>query len=110
MHQISYVALARTERELALRAPSGRSASTVFGGRDHQLRQTLMALRAGESLSEHKNPGEESLHVLAGQVLLRSGETAWNGSVDDLMTIPDGLHSVDAREVGVILLTVVKRR
>ena len=110
MQKVSLAALARTELELAVRAPSGRSARTVFGGHEHQLRQTLMALRAGESLSEHENPGESTLHVLEGRVLLRSGETSWNGSRDDLMTIPEGLHSLDAIEDSVILLTVVKRR
>ncbi|NYJ19704.1 quercetin dioxygenase-like cupin family protein [Leifsonia psychrotolerans] len=104
------MALARTELELAVRAASGRSAKTVFGGHEHQLRQTLMALRAGERLSEHENPGEATVHVLEGRVLLRSGESSWNGSPGDLMTVPDGTHSLEAIEDSAILLTVFKKR
>lgn len=110
MQKVSLEALARTELALAVGAPSGRSARTVFGGHEHQLRQTLMALRAGEKLSEHENPGEATVHVLEGRVLLRSGATSWNGSPNDLMTVPDGLHSLEAVEDSVILLTVVKKR
>lgn len=109
MQKVSLTALARTELKLALHAPSGRSAKTVVGGHEHQLRQTLIALRAGESLSEHENPGEATLYVVRGRVLLRSGETSWNGSPADLLTIPKGLHVVDAVEDSVILLTVVKK-
>ena len=82
----------------------------MFGGHQHQLRQTLIALRAGEELSEHENPGEATLQVLQGRVLLKAGEVSWNGSAGDLMTVPDGLHSLDAVEDSVVLLTVVKIR
>jgi quercetin dioxygenase-like cupin family protein len=110
MQKVSLTALARTELELALRANSGRSAKTVFGGHEHQLRQTLIALRAGESLAEHDNPGEATLYVVRGRVLLRSGDSSWNGSPADLMTIPQGVHAVEAVEDSVILLTVVKKQ
>ncbi|WP_415860004.1 cupin domain-containing protein [Nesterenkonia jeotgali] len=104
------IALARHELEQAREASSGRSAKTVFGGHEHQLRQTLIALRAGEGLAEHENPGEATLQVLEGRVLLKSGEASWNGSPGDLLTIPDGLHSLDAVEDAVVLLTVVRQR
>jgi quercetin dioxygenase-like cupin family protein len=108
MQKVSLTALARHELRQALTASSGRSASTIFGGHEHRLRQTLIAMRAGQSLSEHENPGEATVQVLVGRVLLRAGEVSWNGSVADLLTIPDGLHSLDAVEDSVILLTVVK--
>ena len=110
MQKTSLIALARHELNEARGASSGRSAKTVFGGHEHQLRQTVMALRAGESMGEHENPGEATLQVLAGRVLLTSGDVSWNGSPGDLMTIPDGRHSLDAVEDSVILLTVVKTR
>ena len=110
MQKTSLIALARHELGQAREASSGRSAKTVFGGHERQLRQTVMALRAGEQLSEHRNPGEATVQVLDGRVLLRSGEVSWNGSVGDLMTVPDGLHSLEAVEDSVILLTVVKKR
>ena len=110
MQKTSLIALARHELAHAMEASSGRSSKTVFGGHEHQLRQTVIALRAGEKLSEHENPGEATLQVLHGRVLLRAGEVSWNGSVGDLLTVPDELHSLDAVEDSVILLTVVKIR
>lgn len=109
MQKTSLTALARHELVQALAAPSGRSARTMFGGHEHQLRQTLIALRAGEHLSEHANPGEATVQVISGRVLLRSGEVSWNGSAGDLLTVPDGMHSLDIVEDSVILLTVVKK-
>jgi len=110
MQKTSLIALARHELDQAREASSGRSAKTVFGGHEHQLRQTVIALRAGEELSEHENPGEATLQVLEGRVLLHAGEVFCNGSVGDLMTIPDAPHSLDAVEDCVVLLTVVKQR
>ncbi|MET4780913.1 cupin domain-containing protein [Glaciihabitans sp. UYNi722] len=108
MQKISLIALARHHLEQAERASSGRSAETVFGGHEHQLRQTLIALGTGQSLSEHQNPGEATVQVIVGRVLLRSGDVSWNGSPGDLLTIPPGLHSLDAVEDSAFLLTVVK--
>jgi quercetin dioxygenase-like cupin family protein len=107
MQKVSLIASGRHHLEHAERATSGRSAATVFGGHEHRLRQTLIALRAGQSLSEHENPGEATVQVLSGRVLLRSGATSWNGSPGDLLTVPPGLHAVDAIEDSVILLTTV---
>ncbi len=109
MQKTSLTALARHELAHALTASNGRSASTVFGGHEHQLRQTLIALRAGEGLSEHENPGEATIQVLVGRVLLRAGEVTWNGSPGDLMIVPDRTHSLDSVEDSVILLTVLKK-
>lgn len=76
MQKVSLVALARHELGQAREASSGRSAKTVFGGHEHQLRQTVVALRADESLSEHENPGEATVQVLNGRVLLKFGEVS----------------------------------
>lgn len=108
MQKVSLIALGRHHLEQAKRAGSGRSAETVFGGHEHHLRQTLIAMRSGESLTEHENPGEATLQVLVGRVTLRSGDVEWNGSAGDLLTIPDARHALDAVEDCVILLTVSK--
>lgn len=108
MQKKALPAVARHELAKARAASSGRSAATIFGGHEHRLRQTVIALRAGESMSEHPNPGEATVQVLQGRVLMRSGETSWNGSAGDLMIIPDGMHALDAVEDSVVLLTVVK--
>ncbi|MGV8970247.1 MAG: cupin domain-containing protein [Microbacteriaceae bacterium] len=109
MQKVSLIALGRSHLEQAKNASSGRSSETVFGGHEKHLRQTLIALCAGQSLAEHDSPGEATLQVLVGRVLLKSGEDNWNGSPGDLMTIPDARHSLDAVEDSVVVLTVVKR-
>ena len=108
MQKTALPALARQELAKALTASSGRSASTVYGGHEHRLRQTLIALRSGESLSDHANPGEATVQVLQGRVTLRFGEVSWNGSPGDLLIVPDGTHAMDAVEDSVVLLTVAK--
>lgn len=108
MQKSALPALARHELAKALNASSGRSASTVYGGHEHRLRQTVIALRAGESLSEHANPGEATVQVLQGRVTLRFEDVSWNGSPGDLLIVPDGKHALDAVEDSVVLLTVVK--
>ena len=109
MQKTSLIALARQELRHAREASSGRSAKTVFGGHEHQLRQTVIAMCAGEKLTEHENPGEATLQVLEGRVLLQAGDVSWNGSPGDLITIPEARHSLEAVEDCVILLTVVKK-
>jgi quercetin dioxygenase-like cupin family protein len=108
MQKSALPALAQHELAKALTASSGRSASTVYGGHEHSLRQTVIALRAGESLSEHANPGEATVQVLQGRVTLRFEDVSWNGSPGDLLIVPDGTHALDAVEDSVVLLTVVK--
>lgn len=108
MQKTSLTALAREELAHAVTLPSGRSARTVFGGHEHQLRQTVIALREGESQSEHESPGEATIHVLHGRILLSAGDDSWSGWVGDLLVIPDGRHALTAVEDCAFLLTVVK--
>lgn len=108
MKKISLTALMREQLESARRNPSGRSADTVFGGHEHVMRQTMVALCAGRVMNEHKNPGEATIHVLQGRVTLTSNGHAWNGSPGDLLIVPDALHAVEAAEDSIILLTVAK--
>ncbi|EON24794.1 hypothetical protein CF8_1172 [Nocardioides sp. CF8] len=109
MQKESLTALVRHHLVTASTASSGRSAHTIYGGHEHSLRQTLIALRAGSRLDEHENPGEATLQVLHGRVTLAAGENKWNGSPGDLMTIPDSRHSLDAVEDSAVLLTVAVR-
>ena len=109
MQKESLTALVRHHLATALAASSGRSAHTIYGGHEHVLRQTLIALRAGTSLDEHENPGEATVQVLHGRVTLVAGENRWNGSPGDLMFIPDSRHALDAVEDSVVLLTVAKQ-
>lgn len=110
MRTFSLTALAREHLERAASASSGRSSSTVYGGHDHVLRQTLIALAAGQRLDEHENPGEATVQVLQGRVVLASADASWEGSPGDLLIVPDARHSLEALEPSAVLLTVAKHR
>jgi quercetin dioxygenase-like cupin family protein len=87
---------------------AGRSAETVFGGHEQVLRQTVVALTGGTTLSEHENPGEATLQVLSGRVRVSAGDTSWEGRDGDLIVVPAERHDVHALDDAVVLLTVAK--
>jgi quercetin dioxygenase-like cupin family protein len=110
MDNISLTALAREQIEVARTASSGRSSRTVYGGQRHTLRQTLIALAAGQQLDEHENPGEATLYVVRGRVRLVAGETSWRGAEGHHMIVPDARHTLEAEEDSAVLLTTALRR
>lgn len=108
MTKTSLVATVRHELEHARSAPSGRSATSVYSGHERVLRQTVIALCAGRRLEEHENPGEATIFVLQGRVVLSAGEVSWSGRTGDFLIIPEARHAVEAVEDSAILLTVAK--
>ncbi|MFB9165602.1 MULTISPECIES: cupin domain-containing protein [Arthrobacter] len=108
MEKSSLTALARELLASAKTKSSGRSARTVYGGHERVLRQTMVALTAGSSLDEHDNPGEATVHVIAGKLVLRAGDVSWEGSPGDHLVVPLARHSVEALEDSAFLLTVAK--
>ena len=74
VEKTSLTALVRQHLALAAAASSGRSAHTVYGGHEHTLRQTMIALAAGRALDDHENPGEATLQVLHGRVRLTTAD------------------------------------
>ena len=108
MQKFSLDAIGREHLERAAASPAGRSAETVYGGHEHVLRQTVVALRAGIGMQEHDNPGEASVLVLHGRIRLISGADAWEGMTGDLIAVPPARHGLEALEDSVIVLTVAK--
>ncbi|MFU8849802.1 cupin domain-containing protein [Micromonospora sp. SL1-18] len=109
MSTSSLSALAEEQLGLARTAGSGRSARTVHGGAGTSLRQTLVALVAGQELAEHASPGDATLQVLRGRVRLVAQDRSWPGEAGDLLVIPDARHALHADEDSVVLLTVARR-
>ena len=108
MEKFSLDAIAREQARRAAAASAGRSAETVYGGHEHTLRQTVLALTAGTSLAEHETPGEATVQVLSGRIRLTAGDVAWEGRSGDLLVVPATRHAVHAVEDSAILLTVAK--
>lgn len=109
MNKESLTVLVREHLETASTASSGRSAHTIYGGHERSLRQTLIALRAGSNLDEHESPGEATLQVLHGRVVLVAGDSRLTCTLGDLMAIPDSRHALEAIEDSAVLLTVAVR-
>lgn len=108
MQKLSLDALAREHLQRAHDSSAGRSAETVFGGHEHTLRQTIIAMTAGTTLAEHENPGEATVHVISGRVRLGAGTNSWEGRNGDLILVPAARHDLHAIQDSVVLLTVAK--
>ncbi|MGB8649727.1 MAG: cupin domain-containing protein [Mycobacteriales bacterium] len=89
-------------------ATNGRASRTLVGGSHQVLRHTLLVLVAGQQLPEHASPGEATLQVLRGSVVVRAGDDELPGGAGTLLTLPDRPHSVAAVEDAVLLLSVAK--
>ncbi|HTM84596.1 MAG TPA: cupin domain-containing protein [Mycobacterium sp.] len=109
MNKFSLTAMSRDQLERARTEASGRRAATVYGGHDHTLRQTLIALTQGHALDDHHTLDDATLQVLTGRVRLTAGGDEWIGWVGDLLVIPDTVHAVEALEDSAFLLTVGKK-
>ena len=108
MQKFSLEATARELLERARGGSGGRAATTVIGGHEKVLRQTVIAMVDGATLAEHENSGEASVHVLAGRVRLTAGQHSWEGRRGDLLMVPAASHSLAALEDSAVLLTVAK--
>jgi quercetin dioxygenase-like cupin family protein len=106
MEVASIHALADEQLATAGASPSGRSAVRVYGRPSARLRQTLLALDAGQTMGEHKSPGDASLLCLRGRVILRAGGTSVELGPNDLLALPPQRHDIEALEPSALLLTV----
>ena len=106
MDVASVNALAEEHPVTAAAAESGRSSVTVYGRPGARLRQTVVAIAAGQVMGEHKSPGDASVLCLRGRVLLRAGESQVLLGPGDLVAVPPQRHDVEALAPSVLLLTV----
>jgi quercetin dioxygenase-like cupin family protein len=106
MEVASINALAAEQLARATTVGSGRSSVTVYGRSGARLRQTLVALGAGQVMGEHKSPGDASVLCLQGRVLLRAGDSQAELGPGGLVALPPQRHDLEALEPSVLLLTV----
>lgn len=59
---------------------SGRASEAVYGDKRSGFKQSVMALKTGAELSEHRNPGDATALVLRGAAVLMSGADSWHGT------------------------------
>jgi quercetin dioxygenase-like cupin family protein len=105
MNKLSLSALSRTLLARAASAPAGRSTETIYGGHEHVLRQSVVALSAHRALGEHALGGEGTLYVLNGRVRLHTGRDEWDARTGDFLVLPSAPHSIEALEDSTMLLT-----
>ena len=105
MEQVSLTELSSALLADAHAQGSGRASHTLHGGRDHALRQLLLALAGGRALSDHEAPREATLQVLSGQVRLTTADGDWEGGAGDFVVIPAIRHGLTAVTDAVVLLS-----
>ena len=106
MDVVSIHTLAETQLSAAEAAESGRGSVTVYGRTGARLRQTVVALAAGQAMGEHKSPGDASLLCLRGRVQLKAGANHTELGPGDFVGVPPQRHEVAAIEPSVLLLSV----
>ncbi len=85
---------------------AGRTARTLV--KEGPLRVTLVSIGAGGNLAPHRANGPITVHVLSGEVRLRTADGEWVLSSGDLLSLGAEIeHDVVSEAGGVFLLTVV---
>jgi quercetin dioxygenase-like cupin family protein len=107
--KISLDATAREQLAAAHRSDAQRASTTVIGGHERVMRQTVVALVAGATMAEHDNPGEATLIVIDGRVRVDADGETWEARTGDLLEIPQSRHSLHALEDSAVLLTAVPK-
>lgn len=102
-------ATGREQLNHARQSEARRAATTVVGGHEHIMRQTVIGLLAGAEMAEHENPGEATLIVISGRVQVTAGDDTWEARTGDLLEIPPSRHALRAVEDSAVLLTAVPK-
>lgn len=102
---IDLIALSAAHLSTARTADNGRSAEVV--AHDGELRQSVIALRAGTALADHNAPHAATIQVLHGTVRVTAATGDTELSVGALTVLTHERHGVTAVEDAVFLLTTV---
>lgn len=86
---------------------SGRSARTLTPGAGAALKQSLLALTAGQRLQDHVAPGPTTLYLVTGAAVLTDDQHAVELTAGTWTPCPVGSHAVEAITDTVVLITVV---
>ncbi|GAA1358835.1 hypothetical protein GCM10009636_32080 [Arthrobacter koreensis] len=95
---------ARKALEEAIAKDKGRSAEILI--HDGPLRQTILALKAGQVLAEHNSPPAASMYLLRGRVRV-TGQDQSEVVAGEIVALTHVRHGVEALEDSVFLLTTV---
>lgn len=93
--------------EQARASHARRAARTLVNG--VAQRATLIALTQNAEMSEHDAPTAATLHVITGQVRLRTHDEEWVLDAGHLANLPRQRHGLHALADSVVLLTVALR-
>ena len=102
--------IARELLDQARGLDAGRSARTLTPGAGAALKQTLLALVEGSSLSDHTAPGPATIQVLSGDTRLGTSDGTTELTQGQWALIPDEVHDLAAVTDAVVLLTVAPVR
>lgn len=106
LEPIDLGASAKALLQQARDSSAGRATQPLISGSGNRLTQSLVALRGGESLDEHENPGMATLQVVRGRARLLAGEQKVELAAGGWAPVPPRRHAVESVEDAVILLTV----
>lgn len=85
---------------------AGRSARTLTPGSGAPLKQTLLALTAGQRLQDHLAPGPTTLLGIRGTAVLSADQASLTLTDGVWASCPVGPHSLEAVSDAVVLITV----
>ena len=94
------------DKAAGLRA--GRSARTLTPGRGARLKQSLLALKAGERLQDHLAPGPTTVLGIQGTAVLHHADASVTVTAGVWTTCPTEAHSLEAVSDTVVLITVAR--
>ncbi|MGE3985440.1 MAG: hypothetical protein AB7G38_14830 [Dehalococcoidia bacterium] len=103
-----HINLAREAETLiaeAKQAPQGRAARTLV--KDGPLRITLLGLKEGAAIADHRAGGPVSIEVVTGSVVIEVGAAAYELAAQEALVLDaDVVHSVRATADAAIQLVI----